>query len=199
MKSQLIIQDLTLGLLLILQLQKVVSSESVSAHLKSRLLRNSTISPRTRKPDRIRITHKVSVSPGITFIGAVGNKSYYTDPEKMGVLWAESLDFCHEIGLQPASIESLSEHKLVRNYLANLPHRFFWLAGTDYFHEGSWKWLQTGENFKYTKWTQGFPSKSRKNNCLYLSYGNDGWIDASCSSIKLIIRPLCQSIKFNLI
>ena len=36
--------------------------------------------------------------------------------------WAESLDFCHGVGLELAAIESQAENDLVFTYLQNLPH-----------------------------------------------------------------------------
>ncbi|KAJ8313297.1 hypothetical protein KUTeg_009083 [Tegillarca granosa] len=51
--------------------------------------------------------------------------------------------------------------KLGNAYLAtidNLGHHDHWIGGSDYYVEGSWRWLKTGLGIKYFNWGPGQPS-----------------------------------------
>ena len=57
-----------------------------------------------------------------------------------------------------------------------------WLGANDLSREGTWSWLSSNSDAKYTKFHGGDPNGGINENCLVMWYDNVDWADAICAT-----------------
>jgi hypothetical protein len=99
----------------------------------------------------------VNSLPGFTYLGSLGNSSYFVSNDKF--TWLEALDHSRANGLHMAAITSAAENDLIVNGLiANgLTGINPWIGLSDAVNEGDFRWI-TGEPYSYTNWGPGEPN-----------------------------------------
>jgi hypothetical protein len=115
----------------------------------------------------------VTSLPGFTFIGTLGNSSYFVSNDKF--TWLEALAHSRANGLHMAAITSAAENDFIVNGLitSGLSGSNPWIGGSDADSEGDWKWI-TGEAFGYTNWHLGEPNNLVGGTEHYANYYNNG-------------------------
>lgn len=77
---------------------------------------------------------------------------------------------------------------------------YFWIAGNDLEKNGQYKWISSGQPFRYSKWVQGQPDNYQgKEHCVNLWKSGDDFEfnDLDCNSAELFIceaRPNAVSL-----
>ena len=60
----------------------------------------------------------------------------------------------------------------------------YWIGGSDFAVEGSWRWLETGTSIgPYTNWADGRPTNNGTFNCMMMEWVGDElkWVDVECN------------------
>ena len=71
-----------------------------------------------------------------------------------------------------------------RKKLINFPKKGYgyFIGGSDIDTEGQWIW-EDGSKFEYTHWTNGAPSNTTNDDCIYLFMNDNGyWDDIHCDT-----------------
>ncbi|SEG39561.1 Immunoglobulin domain-containing protein, partial [Eubacterium ruminantium] len=80
------------------------------------------------------------------------------------VKWADAAYLAESKGGHLITITSAAENQMIKDLIQNCASDFYWLGGTDYGTEGTFKWVN-GESFSYTNFESGQPD-----NCIYGNY-----------------------------
>ncbi|MFO7722250.1 MAG: T9SS type A sorting domain-containing protein, partial [Bacteroidales bacterium] len=122
----------------------------------------------------------VNSLPGFTFIGTLGNSSYFVSNGEF--TWLDALAHSRANGLHMATITSAAENDFVVNGLISngLAGTSPWIGLSDADTEGVWKWI-TGETYGYSNWHFGEPNNAAGGTEHYANYynisGNIRWND----------------------
>jgi PKD repeat protein len=115
----------------------------------------------------------VNSLPGFTYIGTLGNSSYFVSDGEYTYL--EALDHSRASGLHMAAVTSAAENDFIVNGLiaSGLDNSNPWIGLSDADAEGIWKWT-TGETFGYSNWHAGEPNNAAGGTEHYTNYYNIG-------------------------
>lgn len=86
-----------------------------------------------------------------------------------------------------ASVDNAGKANFIRQILSVMHsnHLYrYWIGGTDFAIEGSWRWLETGSAIgPYTNWADGRPTNNGTFNCMMMEWVGDGlkWVDVECN------------------
>jgi len=117
----------------------------------------------------------VNSLPGFTFLGSLGNSSYFIS--NASFTWLNALADSRANGLHLAAVTSQQENDLIVNGLfANgLENSNPWIGFSDAEAEGDWKWVNC-EAYSFTNWHAGEPNNLAGGNEHYANYYNIGGV-----------------------
>lgn len=98
--------------------------------------------------------------------------------------YQKAAEACEAMGAQLASLETLDESLIVRDWAIDLSPRPFYVGLSDLAEEGDWRW-ESEEPLSETDWADGEPNSwgGYEEDCAALNYEDlDGWIDLPCST-----------------
>ncbi|KAH8346340.1 hypothetical protein KR084_005447, partial [Drosophila pseudotakahashii] len=97
---------------------------------------------------------------------------YYLIETKTLMNWFDASEFCHRMGAQLVSFETIQEWDLINQYLLkNRIYNVYWTSGSDLAHQGKHDWFAIGEPLILDIWCPGEPNNNNGNeHCDELGY-----------------------------
>ncbi|BFZ25371.1 hypothetical protein BsWGS_28412 [Bradybaena similaris] len=99
------------------------------------------------------------------------------------VSWGDAQELCYAYSGKLAEIESSGENVFLKNLVRTKHAPYTWLGATDIFNEGTWEWVNTGnEIFSFVDWAPNQPDNAAQGeDCLTLYRDeNYQWNDYPC-------------------
>ncbi|KAF4523829.1 hypothetical protein B566_EDAN008064 [Ephemera danica] len=126
----------------------------------------------------------------------LGDGFYYFETN-VKANWYGAQEFCRNIGLHLAAVETEAENTLITDYIANLGFTDYWIGGSDESTAQVFVWTATGERVVYGNWHVGEPNGSRGDAVIQyrLKDGYFKWNDEDPSvQLNFICERYCDSV-----
>ncbi|XP_048770075.2 perlucin-like protein [Ostrea edulis] len=96
--------------------------------------------------------------------------------------------YCKNEQAYLATVDNAAKANFIRQFLSVMhSNRYYryWIGGSDFAVEGSWRWIETGLPIgsTYTNWADGRPTSNATFNCMMMEWVGDDlkWVDVECN------------------
>ncbi|KAF4523828.1 hypothetical protein B566_EDAN008063 [Ephemera danica] len=126
----------------------------------------------------------------------LGDGFYYFE-SNVKANWHGAYEFCRNIGLHLAAVETEEENTLIVDYIGTIGYTDYWIGGSDLATSNVFVWSATGERLSFTYWHDGEPNDSSGDATIEYSLKNGyfKWNDEDPDNlINFICERYCDPI-----